>query len=111
MAEQRPDLMRIVLTVLTIGGLIGASLLILQPFIGAIIWATMIVVATWPLMRAVERFLWGRRWLAVSVMSLALLLVLIVPLSAAIGTIVANADDIAGFVKNLAASKLPPPPS
>jgi predicted PurR-regulated permease PerM len=105
------DLMRVVLTVLTIGGLIFASFFVLYPFLGAMIWATMIVVATWPMMRSVEKFFGGRRWIAVTVMSLALLLVLIVPLSAAIGTIVANADDIAGFVKGLAAFKLPPPPS
>jgi predicted PurR-regulated permease PerM len=105
------DLMRIVLTVLTIGGLIFASVFVLYPFLGAIIWATMIVVATWPAMRAVEKFLGGRRWIAVTLMTIALLLVLFVPLSLAIGTIVANADDIGGFVKDLAAFKLPPPPS
>lgn len=113
MAEpsERVDLARIVLTVLFIGGLIAASFWILRPFLGAMIWATMIVVATWPLMVGVQRRLGGRRWLAVTVMSVILLLVLVVPLSAAIGTIVSHADDIVGWAKNLRDFKLPPPPS
>jgi len=52
MTEQRADLARITLSVLFIGGLIAGSLWILSPFLGAFVWATMIVVATWPLMAA-----------------------------------------------------------
>jgi predicted PurR-regulated permease PerM len=112
MAElQGRELTRIVLTVLVIGGLIAASFWILRPFLGAIIWATMIVVATWPLMLKVQRWAGGRRWIAVTVMSVVLLLVLVVPLSAAIGTIVSHAGDIAGWAKNLREFKLPPPPA
>jgi predicted PurR-regulated permease PerM len=44
-------------------------------------------------------------------MSLILLLVLVVPLSAAIGTLVSHADDIVGWAKQLREYKLPPPPS
>jgi predicted PurR-regulated permease PerM len=108
---QGRELTRILLTVMVIGGLIAASFWILRPFIGAIIWATMIVVATWPVMVGVQRRLGGRRWLAVTVMSFLLLLVLIVPLTAAIGTIVSHADDMVGWAKNLRDFKLPPPPS
>jgi predicted PurR-regulated permease PerM len=105
------DLTRILLGVLFTGGLIVACFWILQPFLGAIIWAVMIVVATWPLMRTVEKFLGGRRWAAVTVMSVILLLVLIVPLTAAIGTIVANVDVISGWAKGLSTLRLPAPPS
>jgi predicted PurR-regulated permease PerM len=112
MAEVRGgELTRILLTVIVIGGLIAASLWILRPFLGAIIWATMIVVATWPQMRALQGWLGGRRWAAVTVMSVILLLVLIVPLSAAIGTVVANVDDIVEWAKQLREFQLPPPPS
>jgi predicted PurR-regulated permease PerM len=108
---QGRELTRIVLTVLFIGGLIAASFWILQPFLGAIIWATMIVVATWPVMVGVQRRLGGRRWAAVTVMSVILLLLLIVPLSAAIGTVVANADHIVEWAKNLRDFKLGAPPT
>ena len=105
------DLARITLAVLFIAGLIFASFWILQPFLPAIVWATTIVVASWPLMRQIQRRLWNRRALAVAVMTIALLLVLIVPLALAINTIVDNADKIAGWVTSLATMKLPPPPA
>jgi predicted PurR-regulated permease PerM len=108
-AEQ--DLARIVLSVIVIGGLMAATFWVLHPFLGAIIWAVMIVVATWPPMLKVERVAGGRRWAAVTVMSLALLLVLVVPLSAAIGTVVGHSDDILGWVKGLRAYDIPPPPA
>lgn len=108
-AEQ--DLARIVLSVIVIGGLMAATFWVLHPFLGAIIWAVMIVVATWPPMLKVERMAGGRRWAAVTVMSLALLLVLVVPLSAAIGTVVGHSDDILGWVKGLRAYDIPSPPA
>ncbi len=111
MAEIQRDLTRTVFGFLFIAGLIGFSLWILQPFLGAILWATTIVVTTWPLMLAVQARLWGKRSLAVTVMTLTLLSILIVPLSLAIGTIVANVDVIAGWAKSLATSKVPPPPA
>jgi predicted PurR-regulated permease PerM len=107
---QRNDLTRIVLMVLFIGGLIAAAFWVLRPFLFAIVWAVMIVVATWPLMRQLQALLWGRRWLAVSAMTLILLLVLIAPLSAAIGTVISNTDVIAGWAKHLHELKLGPPP-
>jgi predicted PurR-regulated permease PerM len=108
--DLKHDLARTVLAVLFIFGLIAASAWILRPFLAAIIWATMIVVSTWSVMLAVQRRLWGKRVLAVAVMTLALLLIFVAPFSAAIGTLVANADEIAGWVKGLADVRLPPPP-
>ena len=97
------DLTRTTFAVLFIGILIGATIYILRPFLGPAIWATMVVVATWPLMRRVQALLWGRRALAVLVMSLALLLLFVVPLVLAIGTIVGNADQIVDWAKTAAA--------
>lgn len=111
MADIQRDLTRTVLAVLFIGGLLAFSFWILRPFLVALIWAVMIVVASWPLMRATESVLWGRRWLAVTVMTLALLLLLIVPFSAAIATIVANVDTIGGWLKALSEYKVPPAPA
>lgn len=104
------DLARVVLGVLTIGGLMAATLWILYPFLGAIIWAIMIVVATWPMMLGLQRRV-GRRWIAVTIMSIALLLVLIVPLAAAVGTVITHVDDIVAWAKGLRDLQVPPPPS
>ena len=62
----RPDLPRATLGVLCIVTLIAATVWILRPFLGAIIWASMIVVATWPAMPPTKARLWGRRTLAVA---------------------------------------------
>ena len=110
MAEIQRDITRGVLAVLFIVTLIGSSIWILRPFIGAIVWAATIVVATWPLMISVQAWLWGKRSLAVAVMTLLLLCVLVVPLTFAIGTIVSNVDEIAAWAKSLTAFKMPSPP-
>ncbi|MBS1146151.1 MAG: hypothetical protein H6R08_327 [Proteobacteria bacterium] len=105
------DLTQTTLAVLFIGILIATSFWIVRPFISALIWATMVVVATWPVMIQVQAGLGGKRSLAVAVMTLSLLLVLLVPLSAAIITLVDNADRIVGWSKWLAETRVPPPPN
>jgi len=105
------DLVRTILEVLVIAALAAASLWILSPFLAAIVWATMIVVATWPLFVGLQARLWGKRGLAVSLMTLAILLVLFVPLSLAIGALVNNADAAVAFGKRIAHEGLPPPPA
>ncbi len=57
-----------------------------------------------------QGWLWGRRRLAVAVMTCILVLVFVVPLSLAIGTIVANADLIAGWAGAVSTVKLQQPP-
>ncbi len=108
--DLRRDLTRNVLAILIIGGLIVASFWILRPFLAATIWSAMIVVTTWPILRALQSRLWGKRWLATTVMTAALLLVFVIPFTAAIGTIVANADTIVNWANRLSEVKLPPPP-
>jgi len=110
MAITQRDLTRATLSVLSIVGLISISFWILRPFLPALIWATMIVVATWPIMLRAQAMLWGRRSLAVLVMTVALLLVFVVPFSLAIGTIVSNADEVVGWAKSLGTVTLPAPP-
>jgi len=77
MIDPRPDLAKITFGVLSIVLLIGSSLWILRPFLGATIWAVMVVVATWPALLWFEARLWRRRSLAVLVMVLILLLLLV----------------------------------
>jgi len=104
------DLMRNTFAVLFMGLLIGGSLWVVRPFLGPGIWATMVVVATWPLMRRVQALLGGRRALAVAVMTLALLLLFVVPLVLAIGTIFVNIDVIADGIRSVAAWRPPVAP-
>jgi len=111
MNEIRRDITRTFLALLFVGGLIGTSLWILRPFLGAAIWAVTIVAATWPLMTSIQIRLWRRRSLAVALMTVVLLCVLVVPLWLAIGTLVSHADQIAGWVKSLSSFEVPQPPA
>ena len=110
MTSQRLELGRITLSVLFIGGLIAGSLWILLPFLGAFIWATMIVVATWPMLRHVERACGGRRTPAVAVMSIGLLAILIVPLGVALQAILGHTDEIIALLERLPDMRLPAAP-
>jgi predicted PurR-regulated permease PerM len=110
MTAQRTELGRITLSVLFIGGLIAGSLWILSPFLGAFVWATMIVVATWPLMRRIERMCGGHRTPAVAVMSLGLLAILIVPLGVALQTVLGHVDELAALLERLPEMQLPSAP-
>jgi predicted PurR-regulated permease PerM len=104
------DLARTTFFVLFVGALLAASLWILRPFLGPAIWATMVVVASWPLMLRVQARLWGRRSLAVAVMTLLLLLLFLVPTAMAVVTIVGNADQIVDWARDAAAWRLPDTP-
>ncbi len=105
------DLVRHLLVVLAIGLLIAGSLWVMRPFLPALIWATMIVVATWPLLLRVQETLGGRRGPAVIVMSLAMLLVIVLPFTAAILTLLDHTETIARVVKALPSYSLPAPPA
>lgn len=104
------DVTRTTLAVLFIGILITASFWVLRPFLAAFLWATMIVIATWPVLLSLQKHLWDKRGFAVAIMTLLLLLIFIVPFSLAIATIVGKADEIAGWARSLATFTLPPPP-
>jgi len=101
MTENQRDITRTFFAVLFIGALLGTSLWILKPFLGAAIWSVTIVTATWPLMVSIQGRLWGRRSLAVAVMTMVLLCLLVVPLWLSIDTIVSNEHRITSFVKSL----------
>ncbi len=106
----RQDLARAVLAVLCLAALIGACFWIVRPFLGATIWATMIVVATWPSMLSLQARLGNRRAAAVAVMTAGLLLVLVVPLMLVVAALLENAERLAAWVESLSSVRLPPPP-
>ena len=80
-----------VLFILVIG---VAGLYILQPFLPAVIWATMIVVATWPFLMMLQARFGGSRTLAVTTMMLLLLVIVIAPLVMLITSIVGQAQHL-----------------
>ena len=110
MNDESHDLARLMLQVLFIGALMAGSFWILRPFHLATLWAATIAVSTWPVMLFVQRRLWQRRGLAVAVMTLALLMVLVVPLAFGVIAIAQNADRLIGWARSLSSLSIPPPP-
>src|SRR5689334_25260799 len=91
-SEASTDITRVVLFVLVVGALLLGSFWTLLPFLNGLIWATTIAIATWPTLLRVEQLTGGRRPLAVAIMTVAILLVFIVPFALAIGTMLQAAD-------------------
>lgn len=104
------DLARLILGIIAILGLLLLSLWVLSPFFTAIIWALMVVIACWPLMLRLQSWLAGRRSLAVIVMTLAMLLVFVVPFALAVSTIFESIDTIVSFTRRVADFEVPPAP-
>lgn len=108
--ERRYDLTQTTFQLLTLGALIAATFWITKPFLIAFAWATMIAVATWPLLLGAQRVLGGRRSLAVAAMTVALLLLLVVPLYFAITAAVENTAQLLRWSQSLQGLTVPPPP-
>jgi predicted PurR-regulated permease PerM len=110
-ADRSRDLARTTLQLLALGALIATSFWIMRPFLIPSTWAAMIAVATWPLLLRAQALLGGRRSLAVALMTMALLLVLVVPLSFGITIIVRNAEQIADWSRSPAPLRIPELPA
>jgi predicted PurR-regulated permease PerM len=109
-SQPQYDLTRITLVILIIGILIAGSLWTLLPFLSALTWATMIVVATWPLMIRVQLATGNRRWLATTIMTGVMLSIFIIPFGLALGKLLTGAAQGADFARTFLAQGLPPPP-
>jgi predicted PurR-regulated permease PerM len=109
-APNRPDLTRTLLIVLVTGLLIVGSFWILRPFLAPLLWAAMIVIATWPLMQRVQQWLFGKRALAVTVMSLAFLLLFAIPIGYGVSALVEYLPAVVDRVKDMGQLTIPPPP-
>jgi predicted PurR-regulated permease PerM len=108
--QETPDIARVLFIVVILCALTIGSLYVLRPFIPGLIWATTIVVATWPAMLAVERRVGGRRWLATLIMLVILLFVMILPLYEAISTLAQHGAEIMQLIRSLPEYTLTPPP-
>uniref|UniRef100_S0DEP7 Putative membrane protein n=1 Tax=termite gut metagenome TaxID=433724 RepID=S0DEP7_9ZZZZ len=82
------DIPQILLSVLFLALMIVACLWIVQPFVLGFAWAATIVIATWPLLLKLQRLLFGRRSLAVLVMTLLLFLLFVIPIALLVNSLV-----------------------
>lgn len=86
--RQPRDIAQVLLSVLFLAIMIMACLWIVQPFILGFAWAGTIVIATWPVLLKLQKILWGRRSLAVLVMTLLLVLLFVIPVALLVNSIV-----------------------
>ena len=110
-SNPRRDLATTTLGVLSICGLIYLSYLIMLPLLAAIIWAALIVVASWPIMLKVQARLRNSRAWAATVMTASLVLVLVLPMIMAATTIANHSVQIVEWAKALPNFQFPPLPA
>jgi predicted PurR-regulated permease PerM len=104
------DLTHTILSVLFIGILIVSSFWVMRPFLMPLIWAAVIVIATWPVFESLKARLGGRHGLAVAAMTVAILLIIIVPITLAVVTIVGYLGDKSAPVNSLSTLAQAGPP-
>jgi predicted PurR-regulated permease PerM len=104
------DLTRTTLAVLWVCALILLTVWIMSPFLSALLWAAMIVISTWPILTKIQSKLGGRRGFATAIMTIALLLVLLIPLGFAISALMGSTDSVRAKADALQTFVLPPPP-
>lgn len=104
------DLVRSTLAIALIGALLAACFWVVRPFLPALIWASMIAIATWPLLLIIQNKVGGRRPAVIVMMGL-LILVFVIPFTLAVGTIAENAPQITNLGKQLTSFKIPAPPA
>lgn len=92
--RQPGDVAQILLSVLFLAIMIIACLWIVQPFVLGFARAATVVVATWPLLLRLQKLLFGRRGLAVLVMTLLLFLLFIIPIALLVNSLVDSSGPV-----------------
>ena len=106
----RVDITHVTLAVAFLAILATATFWVLSPFLTSILWATIISVAVWPVLMRLDAALGGRRGPAVAIVTTTILLVVFVPVSLALMTIVTNARYVTSELQYLQQLPLPAPP-
>lgn len=101
--EQIIQLSAIVLLVL-------GCLVVLRPFLGAILAAAILCFSTWPIYRFIEERVGGRGWIAATAMTLLILFVLVMPLTLIALSFRDDVPQLVDQVRVALAHGLPGPP-
>jgi predicted PurR-regulated permease PerM len=91
--------------------LLGGCLLVLLPFVSALLWAGVLAFSTWPLYRRLVRLLGGRRTLAASLVSLAMILIVLLPFGVVGLTLAENVEELKTATQRWMDAGLPRPPA
>ncbi len=111
MNEQRSQLISNAIVLACLAALLLGVLAVVRPFLSAIIWAAIIVVATWPIMLHVQRLCGGHRSLAVAAMTSGLFVAVVGPVALLLGTLVTRLPELRDLGARLFAGPWPGPPA
>lgn len=95
----------VALIALTVG-----CLVVIWPFLAAIVWASVLCWSTWPIYSRYERALGGRRGLAAALMTLTVALVIVVPFALLVAALAETVSDLATALGRLIEEGPPAPP-
>ena len=110
MNEPRSQFLNGAVMLACVAALLYGVLAVLRPFLPAILWATIIVVATWPMMLRAQRWFGGRRGLAVAAMSTGLFAVIVAPVALLLGTLITRLPALRDLAARMLAGPWPGPP-
>jgi predicted PurR-regulated permease PerM len=90
--------------------LLAGCLLVLRPFVSALLWAVVLCVSSWPIYRRLLRLTGNRNTLAAFLMMLAMILVVLLPFVIVGLTLADNVKDLTAAAKHWIENGLPGPP-
>lgn len=93
-----------------LAGLVLACVWVLAPFLGAVAWATILAVSTWPWFVRLRRRLGGRRKLAATLMAVALGLAVVAPVVLVVVSLKDAVQSVTAVATDPSALRLPDPP-
>ncbi len=91
--------------------LLGGCLLVMRPFVSALLWAVVLCFSTWPVYRRLLALLRNRRSLAALVMSLGMILVILLPFLIVGVTLADDVRELAAATRQWFAQGPPEPPA
>ncbi|MCG3461798.1 AI-2E family transporter YdiK [Xenorhabdus bovienii] len=106
-SQSRQDLPKLLFVLFFILLLIATCFWVLSPFVLGFIWSGMVVIATWPLLEKLQQHLWGKRWIAVSIMTLLLVLLFVIPIALLVSSLLENSAPLIEWAKSPSTFQLP----
>ena len=91
--------------------LLAGCLLVMRPFVSALLWAIVLCFASWPVYERLLRWLGNRRTLVASLMTLAMILVIFLPFVIAGSSLADNIRDFTASIRSAIEKGPPDPPA
>lgn len=107
---EQTKLERIISGVVLLALLVGC-LLVLRPFVSALLWAAVLCFSTWPFYKRLLSLVRGRRMLAAMLMTLGMILIILLPFVIVGGTRADNVKEFISAARPYVDAGPPPPPA